>query len=85
MRGYLTKYDCSSADINPIGGIGKHDLRMFLQFARDDFELPILTKYEGLVCESTVLCAHLASCFGQVLVGHTNGRIGADHQGLQSN
>lgn len=21
LRGYLTKYDCSSADINPIGGI----------------------------------------------------------------
>ena len=23
LRGYLTKYDCSSADINPIGGISK--------------------------------------------------------------
>lgn len=21
LRGYLTKYDCSSADINPIGGV----------------------------------------------------------------
>ncbi|KAI8923296.1 hypothetical protein BC831DRAFT_429144 [Entophlyctis helioformis] len=26
LRGYLTKYDCSSADINPIGGISKVDL-----------------------------------------------------------
>ena len=23
LRGYLTKYDCSAADINPIGGISK--------------------------------------------------------------
>jgi NAD+ synthase (glutamine-hydrolysing) len=30
LRGYLTKYDCSSADINPIGGISKGDLRRFL-------------------------------------------------------
>lgn len=27
LRGYMTKYDCSSADINPIGGISKTDLR----------------------------------------------------------
>ncbi|GLT44498.1 hypothetical protein SLA2020_183900 [Shorea laevis] len=33
LRGYLTKYDCSSADINPIGSISKQDLRMFLQWA----------------------------------------------------
>lgn len=26
-RGYLTKYDCSSADINPVGGISKADIR----------------------------------------------------------
>lgn len=34
LRGYLTKYDCSSADINPIGGIAKRDLRKFLMFVR---------------------------------------------------
>ena len=33
LRGYLTKYDCSSADINPIGGISKADLRSFLRWA----------------------------------------------------
>lgn len=33
LRGYLTKYDCSSADINPIGGISKTDLRAFLCWA----------------------------------------------------
>ena len=32
LRGYLTKYDCSSADINPIGGISKADLRAFLRW-----------------------------------------------------
>lgn len=32
LRGYFTKYDCSSADINPIGGIAKNDLKKFLQF-----------------------------------------------------
>jgi NAD+ synthase (glutamine-hydrolysing) len=33
LRGYLTKYDNSSADINPIGGISKVDLRRFLSWA----------------------------------------------------
>ena len=32
LRGYMTKYDCSSADINPIGGISKTDLRSFLRY-----------------------------------------------------
>jgi NAD+ synthase (glutamine-hydrolysing) len=33
LRGYMTKYDNSSADINPIGGISKVDLRRFLRWA----------------------------------------------------
>ncbi|KAG7035492.1 Glutamine-dependent NAD(+) synthetase [Cucurbita argyrosperma subsp. argyrosperma] len=33
LRGYLTKYDCSSADLNPIGSISKQDLRAFLRWA----------------------------------------------------
>ena len=32
LRGYLTKYDCSSADLNPIGSISKTDLRSFCKF-----------------------------------------------------
>ena len=32
LRGYLTKYDCSSADLNPIGGISKTDIRSFCKF-----------------------------------------------------
>jgi len=29
----LLQYDCSSADINPIGSISKQDLRAFLRWA----------------------------------------------------
>ena len=36
LRGYLTKYDCSSADVNPIGGISKGDLKRFLLYARNE-------------------------------------------------
>lgn len=43
LRGYLTKYDCSSADINPIGGISKTDLRRFISYAIDTFQLSALT------------------------------------------
>ena len=41
-RGYFTKYDCSSADINPIGGINKADLRDFLEWAMGEFSIPAL-------------------------------------------
>lgn len=34
LRGYMTKYDCSSADVNPIGGISKTDLKSFLLYAK---------------------------------------------------
>ena len=42
LLGYLTKYDCSSADINPIGGVSKTDLRAFIQFCLERFQLPAL-------------------------------------------
>jgi NAD+ synthase (glutamine-hydrolysing) len=32
LRGYFTKYDCSSADINPIGSICKKDIKKFLMW-----------------------------------------------------
>lgn len=35
LRGYFTKYDCSSADINPIGSISKTDIKKFLQWNFD--------------------------------------------------
>jgi NAD+ synthase (glutamine-hydrolysing) len=33
LRGYMTKYDCSSADLNPIGAISKGDLKRMLAWA----------------------------------------------------
>ncbi|XP_078405628.1 glutamine-dependent NAD(+) synthetase isoform X3 [Cetorhinus maximus] len=42
LRGYMTKYDCSSADINPIGGISKTDLRNFIQYCIENFQLTAL-------------------------------------------
>ncbi|QIW98013.1 hypothetical protein AMS68_003531 [Peltaster fructicola] len=45
LRGYLTKYDCSSADINPIGGISKTDLKRFIDWATTHFTLPILHEF----------------------------------------
>lgn len=43
LRGYLTKYDCSSADLNPIGGICKTDLKSFLRWAsRNELNYGIL-------------------------------------------
>ena len=42
LRGYMTKYDCSSADLNPIGGIAKGDLKRFLLWASKRFPFPTL-------------------------------------------
>ncbi|KAK3881782.1 hypothetical protein Pcinc_013812 [Petrolisthes cinctipes] len=42
LRGYMTKYDCSSADINPIGGFSKADLKKFLHDAKDKLNIPVL-------------------------------------------
>ncbi len=42
LRGYMTKYDCSSADLNPIGAINKEDLRQMLIFASDKYGIPVL-------------------------------------------
>ncbi|GAB5360407.1 hypothetical protein AAMO2058_000625300 [Amorphochlora amoebiformis] len=42
LRGYMTKYDCSSADLNPIGGICKNDLKMFLLWASKSLGYPSL-------------------------------------------
>ncbi|KAL9100957.1 MAG: hypothetical protein Q9187_009298 [Circinaria calcarea] len=45
LRGYLTKYDASSADINPIGGISKTDLKAFIAYAQDAYNLPVLQSF----------------------------------------
>lgn len=46
LRGYMTKYDCSSADVNPIGGISKNDLKRFLAFAKEELNL---TSLDGIL------------------------------------
>jgi len=47
LCGYLTKYDCSSADVNPIGGVSKSDLRKFLKWAGKHYPYRELLKYVG--------------------------------------
>ncbi|KAK3024171.1 hypothetical protein RJ639_043748 [Escallonia herrerae] len=47
LRGYLTKYDCSSADINPIGSISKLDLRSFLKWAATHLGFSSLAEIEA--------------------------------------
>ena len=42
LRGYMTKYDCSSADINPIGGICKNDLKNMLKWIAKVNHAPVL-------------------------------------------
>mmetsp|Transcript_13444 Transcript_13444/g.13504 ORF Transcript_13444/g.13504 Transcript_13444/m.13504 type:complete len:729 (-) Transcript_13444:309-2495(-) len=42
LRGYLTKYDCSSADINPIGGICKQDIMRLLRWTAHTHHIPVL-------------------------------------------
>ncbi|KOS20618.1 Glutamine-dependent NAD(+) synthetase [Escovopsis weberi] len=44
-QGDLTKYDCSSADLNPIGSISKVDLKRFIGWALKDFNMPILEDF----------------------------------------
>jgi NAD+ synthase (glutamine-hydrolysing) len=45
LRGYFTKYDCSSADINPIGSISKKDLKRFILHAVEKWDMPLLMDF----------------------------------------
>jgi len=44
LRGYMTKYDCSSADLNPIGAISKGDLKKMLLWASKKYNNPVLAE-----------------------------------------
>ena len=44
LRGYLTKYDCSSADLNPIGSISKVDLKAMLREAAARYGIETLSE-----------------------------------------
>ena len=43
----MTKYDCSSADINPIGGISKKDLKSFVFYCVEQFNFSSLITIMG--------------------------------------
>jgi NAD+ synthase (glutamine-hydrolysing) len=43
----MTKYDCSSADINPIGGINKSDLKSTLIYLSSELQIPVLAEIAG--------------------------------------
>ena len=47
LRGYMTKYDCSSADLNPIGAISKGDLKRMLFWALEKYQMPVLGEIAG--------------------------------------
>ncbi|KAG7355090.1 NAD+ synthetase [Nitzschia inconspicua] len=47
LRGYMTKYDCSSADLNPIGAISKGDLKRMLAWAGDRYKHEVLKEIAG--------------------------------------
>jgi len=47
LRGYMTKYDCSSADINPIGGVNKSDLKRTLVYLSHELRVPVLAEIAG--------------------------------------
>jgi NAD+ synthase (glutamine-hydrolysing) len=40
----LNLRSCSSADVNPIGGISKTDLKRFIAWAETEFDMPILRR-----------------------------------------
>jgi NAD+ synthase (glutamine-hydrolysing) len=42
LRGYMTKYDCSSADLNPIGAISKGDLKRMLLWGATEYKYDVL-------------------------------------------
>uniref|UniRef100_A0A183UY11 Glutamine-dependent NAD(+) synthetase n=1 Tax=Toxocara canis TaxID=6265 RepID=A0A183UY11_TOXCA len=44
LVGYVTKYDCSAADLNPIGSMMKSDLKAMLRYARDTMGLTALSQ-----------------------------------------
>lgn len=41
LFGYLTKYDCSAGDLNPIGGINKSDLKSFLSWFAKEYNIDV--------------------------------------------
>ena len=55
LRGYFTKYDCSSADLNPIGSISKTDLRQFIQYCVGHFGWTALERFVLLLLTDKII------------------------------
>ncbi|KAI4713476.1 hypothetical protein J4E89_000922 [Alternaria sp. Ai002NY15] len=62
LRGNLTKHDCSSADLSPIGSISKIQLRSFIRWARTAFTLPILDEFLDAIPRAELEPASFGSC-----------------------
>ncbi|KAK6495103.1 glutamine-dependent NAD(+) synthetase [Arthrobotrys musiformis] len=45
LRGNYTRYDCSSADLNPIGSFSKNHLREMIDWVQYNFNLPVLQTF----------------------------------------
>lgn len=63
---FLVQYDCSSADINPIGSISKQDLRRFLRWAATHLGYASLAEIEA--APPTAELEPIRSNYSQVLI-----------------
>ena len=64
----LLQYDCSSADINPIGSISKQDLRAFLRWAAIHLGYSSLAEIEA--APPTAELEPIRSNYSQVFICH---------------
>ncbi|KAI0228172.1 glutamine-dependent NAD(+) synthetase [Massospora cicadina] len=71
LRGYFTKYDCSSADLNPIGSISKHDLREFLHHAHVALKLACLPSFLSAVPTAELIPTECGEQSDEVEMGLT--------------
>jgi hypothetical protein len=74
--------DVDVADINPIGSISKTDLKRFIAYARDAFDLPILSRFEH-PCMSSV-CKYVLADKIKLFGSCANRRTGTHHGNLRA-
>ena len=68
LRGYMTKYDCSSGDLNPIGAISKQDLKRMLQWASIEYNYRVLAEIEGTLVSlsmSMLILYNFRTCYDE--------------------
>jgi hypothetical protein len=74
--------DVDVADINPIGSISKTDLKRFIAYARDAFDIPILSRFEH-PCMSSV-CKYVLADKIKLFGSCANRRTGTHHGNLRA-